>query len=232
MLILPRDRYQRILFLFFLLLFAASCVAPPYLQFLLLQHVPTTLAALLLAYMSNRFAISRLSYSSIIVFLCLHTLGARYLYSYVPYDYWSEKLLNVNLSEVFGFQRNHYDRLVHFSYGLLIAVPVQEFERRYLKLSAAVSSVLAIEFIIATSAGYELLEWLVAVIFAPDWAEQFLGQQGDVFDAQKDTALATAGAVVSIGALALTRNRYRNGTLRTARSDAKPKIAVSEANRK
>jgi len=207
MVILPRDRYQRALFLFFLLFFAGSCIAPPYLQFLLMQHVPTMLGALFLAYLSNRFVISRLSYSSIIVFLCLHTLGARYLYSYVPYDLWSENLLDVNLSEIFGFQRNHYDRLVHFSYGLLLAVPVQEFERRYLRLSTTVSSVLAIEFIIATSASYELLEWLVAVVFTPNWAEQFLGQQGDIFDAQKDTALATVGAIVSLSVLALTGNR-------------------------
>lgn len=210
--ILPRDSYQRALFLFFLLFFAGSCVAPPYLQYLLMQHVPTVLAAFLLAYLSNRFVISRLSFSSIILFLCLHTLGARYLYSYVPYDVWSEKLLGVNLSETFGFQRNHYDRLVHFSYGLLLAVPVQEFERRYLRLSTAISSVLAIEFIIATSASYELIEWLVAVVFTPEWAEQFLGQQGDIFDAQKDTALATAGAVVSIIVLALTSRRHTKGT--------------------
>lgn len=177
-----------------------------------MQHVPTVLAALLLAYLSNRFVISRCSFSSIIVFLCLHTLGARYLYSYVPYDVWSEKLLGVNLSEAFGFQRNHYDRVVHFSYGLLLAVPVQEFERRYLRLSKAVSSLLALEFIIATSASYELIEWLVAVIFTPDWAEQFLGQQGDIFDAQKDTALATLGAVVSIIVMALTDRWRMKGT--------------------
>jgi putative membrane protein len=173
-----------------------------------MQHVPTILGALLLAYLSNRFVIGPCSFSSIIVFLCLHTLGARYLYSYVPYDDWSEKLLGINLSEVFGFQRNHYDRLVHFSYGLLLAVPVQEFERRYLRLSKAWSSVLALEFIIATSASYELIEWLVAVVFTPHWAEQFLGQQGDIFDAQKDTALATVGAVVSISIMALT-DRWR-----------------------
>lgn len=205
--ILPCDRYQRTLFLLFLLFFAGSCVSPPYLQFLLMQHVPTVLAVMLLAYLSNRFAISRLSFSLIILFLCLHTLGARYLYSYVPYDVWSEKLLGVSISETFGFQRNHYDRVVHFSYGLLLVVPVQEFERRYLRLSMIVSSVLAIEFIIATSGGYELIEWLIAVIFTPDWAEQFLGQQGDIFDAQKDMALATAGACVTIGVMALAGRR-------------------------
>jgi len=206
--LLARDRYQRFLFLFFLLFFVGSCISPPYRQFLLMQHVPTVLAALLLAYLSNRFVIGRWSFSSIIVFLCLHTLGARYLYSYVPYDVWSEKLLGVSLSEVFGFERNNYDRVVHFSYGLLLAVPVQEFERRYLRLSKVMSSLLAVEFILATSAGYELLEWLVAVVFTPRWAEQFLGQQGDIFDAQKDTALATVGAVVSISVMALT-DRWR-----------------------
>ena len=169
-----------------------------------MQHVPTVLAALLLAYLANRFVIGRWSFLSIIMFLCLHTLGARYLYSYVPYDVWSQELLGVTVSEVFGFQCNHYDRVVHFSYGLLLAVPVQEFERRYLRLSKVMSSLLALEFILATSAGYELLEWLVAVVFTPEWADKFLGQQGDIFDAQKDTALATGGAVVSICVMALT----------------------------
>jgi putative membrane protein len=199
MAILPRDRWQQGMFLLFLAFFAASCVEPPYLQFLLMQHVPTVLAALLLASLSNRYTISRLSFASIILFLTLHTLGARYLYSYTPYDEWSQKLFGINFSETFAFRRNHYDRLVHFSYGLLMAIPIQEFERRHLGLSFAVSSVLAIECILATSAGYELIEWLVAEIFTPTWAESFLGQQGDMFDGQKDTALATAGAILSIG---------------------------------
>ncbi|MDC0936998.1 DUF2238 domain-containing protein [Pirellulales bacterium] len=200
--ILPTDRYQKTLFLLFLVFFIGSCIAPPYAEFLLMQHVPTLLAAVLLVYLSNRFVISRLSFLSIILFLCLHTLGARYLYSYTPYDVWSEKLLGVSISETFGFERNHYDRFVHFSYGLLLAIPVQEFGRRYLKLSFAISSILAIEFILATSAAYELAEWLVAVTFTPEWADTFLGHQGDVFDAQKDTALATAGACVAIVATA------------------------------
>lgn len=205
---LPRDRYQQVLFVLFLVFFAASCVLPPYLEFLLMQHVPTILAVMLLAYLSNRFAISRLSFSSIILFLGLHTLGARYLYSYVPYDAWSEHWLGINISEAFGFRRNHYDRLVHFSYGFLLAVPIQEFERRHLRLSVVLSSVLAIECILATSAAYELIEWLVAIVFTPKWADQFLGHQGDPFDAHKDMALATTGAILSISILALA-GRWR-----------------------
>ncbi len=205
---LPSDSVQRHLFVGFLLFFVVSCIAPPYLQFLLMQHVPTLMAAGLLAWLSNRFAISRFSFTLMILFLCLHTLGARYLYSYTPYDAWGEWLFGVNLSDVLGFERNHYDRLVHFSYGLLLAIPVQEFERRQLKLSHAVASILAIEFILATSAAYELLEWMVAVTFTPNWADQFLGQQGDAFDAQKDTALATTGACLSIG-VSMWRFRHR-----------------------
>ena len=168
----------------------------------------TILAILLLGYVSRRFAISRLCFTSIILFLALHTLGARYLYSYVPYDAWSKQLLGFRISDLFGFERNHYDRLAHFSYGLLLAIPIQEFERRHLRLSVALSSVLAIECIVATSAAYEMIEWLVAVTFTPEWADQFFGQQGDIFDAQKDMALATLGAIISIGLLALT-GRWR-----------------------
>jgi len=205
--VIPRDPVQRILFACFLLFFAGSCISPPFLQFLMMQHVPTVLAALLLGWMANRFTISRISFALIVLFLCLHTLGARYLYSYTPYDVWSEALLGVNITELFGLERNHYDRLVHFSYGLLLVVPIQEFERRYLRLSMIVASVLAVEFILATSAAYELLEWGIAVVFTPDWAESFLGQQGDIFDAQKDTALATLGALISVSILMLLRRR-------------------------
>lgn len=201
--LLPRDRYERLLLLAFFLFLGASCWAPPYPDYLLMQHVPTVPTVLAFAYVAHRYPISRASFTLIVAFLALHTLGARYLYSYTPYDAWCETLFGFRLSEALGWQRNHYDRLVHFSYGLLVAVPIQEFERRHLKLAAGlastVTSVLAIECILATSAAYELLEWLVAITFTPDYAESFLGQQGDPFDAQKDMALATAGAIIAIG---------------------------------
>lgn len=200
------------MFLLLLAFFVASCIAPPYHEFLLMQHAPTVLALGLLAYASNRFAISRFSFALIALFLALHMLGARYLYTYVPYDAVAERLFGVSVSDLFDWRRNHYDRLVHFAYGLLMAVPIQEFERRHLGLSLRVSSVLAMECILATSAAYELIEWLVAVTFTPRWADQFLGQQGDIFDGQKDMALAAAGALLSIGlALVVARRRSERG---------------------
>jgi putative membrane protein len=217
--ILPNDRYQRLIFLFFVACFAASCISPPYVEFLLMQHVPTVLAGCLLGWLSNRWVISRLSFTAIILFLLLHTIGARYLYSYTPYDTWSRYVFGIGVNELFGFERNHYDRLVHFSFGLLVAVPIQEVERRYLGLSVMVSSLLAIECIIATSACYELIEWFVAIVFTPDWADQFLGQQGDTFDAQKDMALATSGAIISVAlSVAVQRRNFYRARQTTASS--------------
>lgn len=210
MTLLPHDRFQRAMFFVLLAVFVASCISPPYSEFLLMQHAPTVLGGLLLACVSNRFKISRLSFASITLFLCLHSVGARYLYSYTPYDQWSQQLLGTSISEIFSFQRNHYDRFVHFSYGVLIAVPIQEFERRYLRLSVSISAILAVECILATSAAYELAEWLVAIVFTPTWAEQFLGHQGDSFDAQKDMALATAGAILSVSVVMLVTRLRRN----------------------
>jgi putative membrane protein len=187
----------------FVLFFVGSCLNPPYPDFLLAQHLPTLAGVIALPYVSNRLGMSRGSFTAIVVFLSLHTLGARYLYSYVPYDAWSERLFGFSVGQALGLERNHFDRLVHFCYGLLCVFPIHEFERRHLGLSPAWASVLAVECVLATSAAFELTEWLVAIMFTPAWAEKFLGMQGDVFDAQKDMALATAGAMLSMGALAV-----------------------------
>ncbi len=81
---LPNDRFQKTGFLFFLIFFAGSCINPPYLQFLLMQHVPTLASLALLVFVVNRVEVSRWSYCLTLVFLVLHTIGARYLYSYTP----------------------------------------------------------------------------------------------------------------------------------------------------
>jgi putative membrane protein len=121
-----------------------------------------------------------------LVFLTLHTIAARWLYSSVPYDDWASTLFGFRLSDVFGWQRNHFDRLVHFAYGLCLAMVLR------------VKPLRALEFVLATSAVYELFEWGVAVVMAPDMAESYNGQQGDVWDPHKDMALAALGAVVAV----------------------------------
>lgn len=125
--------------------------------------------------------------------MTLHVLGARYLYSYVPYDDWSYWLWGKTVSGYFGFTRNHYDRLVHFAYGLLLVYPASEVLSRHCHVSLRVGGWLAVQFILATSALYEIGEWALAISVAPDWAEHYNGQQGDRWDAQKDAGRGGRG---------------------------------------
>jgi putative membrane protein len=207
MLLLPQDRWNRAALLAFLLLWLASCIKPHYPDYLLMQHTPTIVAVLALVAAQNRLGISRLSYMLILAFLCTHLLGARYLYSFVPYDDWLESLLGVRFTDFFGWNRNHYDRLVHLLFGLLIVIPSWRFSRRILELNGWWSAAVAFSIIMAASAVYEVLEWLIAVTQTSITAESYNGQQGDVWDPQRDMALAGLGsflglALIAIGVLA------------------------------
>jgi len=189
------DRWPLALFLLF---WAATCFDPPYPHELVLQHIPTAVAVPTLLVLRRRVPLSRTSVGLVLVFLTLHVLGARYLYSYVPYDDWLAAVFGRSLSSLCGFSRNHYDRLVHFAYGFLLFLPAREAFAHRFGRAGFWADVLAVQFILATSALYELVEWGVALLFAPDWAEHYNGQQGDRWDAQKDMGLAVLGAAAGI----------------------------------
>ena len=183
----------------FLLFWAATCTDAPYPRELLLQHIPTLAAVVALVGLRRRLAFSRASGRLVLAFLSLHALGARYLYSYVPYDDWSMVVFGRSLSSLCGFTRNHYDRLVHLAYGILLFFPAREaFVVRQFGRTGFAADLLAMQFVLATSALYELVEWCVALVFAPGWAERYNGQQGDMWDAQKDMGLAALGAFVAL----------------------------------
>jgi putative membrane protein len=184
------------------LFWAVSCINVPYPKYFWLQHVPTVGGIVALAWAQNRLQISRVSYTLIIALMALHVFGARYLYSYVPYDEWTQRLFGFSITDRFGFERNHYDRLVHFCFGLWLIVPAWRFSRRIVGLGPAWAAVFAFTAIMTASAIYEVLEWLGAIIMAPDWAESYNGQQGDVWDPQWDMALAACGAILGLGFIA------------------------------
>lgn len=187
----------------FTLFCAALCWNAPYPRDLWLQHAPTIPFVITTFVVIRKRQLSTLTFMMLMTFFALHAIGARYIYSYVPYDQWLMDLAGFSLSDIMGWERNHYDRLVHFSYGLLWAYPAREFLERKQLVRGWASRYFAFEFIVATGALYELGEWLVAIIFAPEWADRYLGQQGDIWDAQKDMALETCGAII---ALILTSN--------------------------
>ncbi len=146
----------------------------------------------------RRFPFSKVSYTTIFLFLVLHEVGAHYTYSEVPYDAWFEGLTGRTLNSVLGLERNHYDRLVHFSYGLLIAYPIRELMVRVANGRGFWGYFFPLDVVMSTSVVYELIEWAAALVFGGELGEAYLGTQGDVWDAQKDMALASLGALVAL----------------------------------
>jgi putative membrane protein len=164
-----------------------------------LENVLVAISVPALALSWRSFPLSRVSYTLIFLFLCLHTVGAHYAYSEVPYDAWSRRLLGFSLNEASGFQRNHFDRFVHFCYGLLLAYPARELFFRIADARGFWAYFLPLDLVVSTSALFELFEWAAAVWFGGDLGVAYLGTQGDEWDAQKDMALAALGATIAMG---------------------------------
>lgn len=159
-----------------------------------LENALVWVFAALLWYHRRRVPLSRTANSLIAVFLLLHAIGAHYTYSEVPYRDWLHALGIV--SDVSG--RNHFDRLVHFCYGLFLAMPVRELCDRTLTLSRGLSYGLPFLLLGFGSTVYEWVEWGAAVVFGGDLGVAYVGSQGDPWDAQKDMLLATSGTALGL----------------------------------
>jgi len=191
---LPRAQKQLLALLAALLLLAQ--IAQPYPEVALLQHIPTLVFLLASPWLLRRWPLSTAALACIIAFLALHTLGGRYAYSNVPYDDWARALTGTTLSDAFGWTRNHYDRLVHLAFGALSVVPVAEIARRWGGLTPRGATLAVLGWVLAISCLYEMFEWLLTIVAAGATADRYNGQQGDIWDAQKDMALATLGAIL------------------------------------
>jgi len=206
----PVTRLQSTLLAVLAALTAASCIKAPFPSQMYLQHLPTAAAIIGLGTLPRRYKISNAAFACLTAFLALHVLGARYIYSYVPYDDWSRALLGFSLSERFHWQRNHFDRVVHFFFGLLWVYPVWEISHRHFHVPSRSARYVAVEFVMAFSMLYELFEWGLAMVLSPADTGAYNGQQGDIWDAQKDMSFAVAGALLAtIAILAWTRFRRR-----------------------
>ncbi|MDZ4819861.1 MAG: DUF2238 domain-containing protein [Planctomycetota bacterium] len=203
------NRYQWTLYAIFLICLAVSWINPLYPGEMFLQHAPTVLFLVLLPIVTPRVPLSNGAYTCLILFWLLHVLGARYTYSNVPYDNWTESLFGLNLTERFDLSRNHYDRLVHFSFGALWVLPVWEVCVKTFKVPRRFAIYTAFEFVLAYSMLYELVEWLISLLLSPDAVESYNGQQGDMWDAHKDTLCAMLGALFAT--LVLTVVEIRRG---------------------
>ena len=195
---LSHERYPRVLLALLAAFSTALAIAPYDRADWLLENSLLFAAVAVLVGTHKALPLSRVSYTLIFLFLCLHTIGAHYTYSLVPYDAWVERLTGRTLSSLTGWERNHFDRLAHLLYGLLLAYPVREVFLRVADVRGFWGYYLPLDVAMATSALYELIEWGAAEVLGGDLGTAYLGTQGDPWDAQKDMALATVGAIAAM----------------------------------
>lgn len=145
----------------------------------LLHQLGTLLFLALMLFAYRYWHISSRTYALASLFLFIHIIGARYLYSYVPYDAWTQQLFSISLNELFGWQRNMYDRLVHFSYGLLLFFAMVESSKSIFKVQST-KLLLAIALMVNMSSSllYELLEWGIATTLSPKLRKLIMASKG------------------------------------------------------
>ncbi|MFZ2997047.1 DUF2238 domain-containing protein [Sphingobium sp.] len=191
---------------------AIANIAQPYPDLAPLQHGPTVALVLAAPWVLRRWPLSTAAVACIWIFLLLHTLGARWIYSYVPYDDWARAISGHDVSSLLGATRNFYDRIVHFAFGALLTLPISESAQRRGGLRKGWSLAFAFAAIGLGSALYEIFEWLLTILAAGDTADYYNGQQGDIWDAQKDMAVAQLGSAVAVIVLLRRRGQAHIGS--------------------
>lgn len=192
------------LILYFLILII-STMQPVYPDEMYMQHSVTLLVAVFLIYAAIKNNLSDKSFLLIAGFMIFHMIGARWIYTFTPYEQWIKSLTGFSMNSYFGFQRNQYDRLIHFLFGLMIFLPIREIYSKWVKAPVKVLTLLAFLSILSLSMIYEVFEWSISIFLSPEDVEAYNGQQGDYWDAQKDMALAFLGAAMMILMLQIKR---------------------------
>ncbi|MFK7912431.1 MAG: DUF2238 domain-containing protein [Pseudomonadales bacterium] len=181
----------------------ACAIAPYSFSTWAIEQLAVVAGLLILYWAAQQVRFSGLAQLGMAVLFCLHAVGSHYSYSLTPYESWSQWLTGHSLQDWFGWQRNHYDRLVHLIYGLSLFLPFQEYLRQRLALPEGAAAILSLHLVLSTSALYELLEWGAAMTVGADVGMAYLGTQGDIWDAHADIALAGLGAVAALLPVAL-----------------------------
>ena len=186
---------------FFVLFWASTYVGTTDRSNWWLENVLVFIAVTTLFFTYKKMKFSDLSYLLVFMFLCLHVYGSKYTYAENPFGFW--------LQEALDLDRNHYDRIVHFSFGFLLAYPMRELFLIAFRYPVWVAWLLPVEITMSLSAMYELIEWGVADVFFPSQGGTYLGAQGDIWDAQKDIMLAFSGAILATSIVSMIKKGFR-----------------------
>jgi len=193
-----RSPYPFILLALYAVLWLALAIAPLDRHDWLLENALPAIAIPLLCVTYRRLQFSAFAYSAVFLFMVLHAVGAHYTYAMVPYDKWFKALTGTTLNEVLHLHRNHFDRLVHFLYGLLWFPLVWEMFAAKVSARGFWRYLVPTVFLMSHAGIYEVIEWAAAAFFGGDLGVAYLGTQGDEWDAQKDMALAMLGTLSAL----------------------------------
>lgn len=176
--------------------FALTWIAPRWPLEQALHSSLTVVGLVWLALHARRWRMGDGEFVAVCVFIALHCVAARWLYSNVPYDEWCRQWLGWSPQQAFGWQRNHFDRLIHLLYGMCFAPALVGWSRQRWTMSHGAAFGIALLLVMASSLVYEWLEWAIALLMSPEAAEAYNGQQGDPWDAHMDMLLAAIGTLL------------------------------------
>lgn len=202
------NRLLQFLAVLYLAVWIVCAIRPLHPDDWLLENVLVFVFVPVLVSTYRRFPLSDLSYLLITAFMALHAVGAHYTYAEVPLGFW--------MQETMQFSRNHFDRIVHFSFGLFMAYPIREIFLRVVHARGFWAYYLPLDVTLAFSGLYEIVEWAAASMTNPELGAAYLGIQGDEWDAQKDMGLAALGALICMVVTVAVRAARERGDVKTS----------------
>lgn len=197
----------KILLGLYLLLFIFLGFAPYDRAVWVAENIPIVAIVVMLAAIYRKQRFSDLAYVLMACLIFLHTIGGHFTFERVPFDF---------VSDLFGFERNHYDRIAHFTVGFYAFPCAELLLRRRLVNSKVILALFPVFLIFTVAACYELFEWIYAVNADPVAGIAVLGSQGDIWDAQKDMLADGLGAIAATALFFAVRWRQIRSALSSA----------------
>ncbi len=194
---------HQVLVTIYAVVWIVTAISPVNRQDWLLENILAIGVVFLLVFTYPHFRFSDGSYVLLTLFLTLHAIGAHYTYAQVPAGFWVQDILTL--------QRNHFDRLAHFGFGLLLFVPAREIVIRLTPLRGSWTYAVPLAGLMAMSGMFEIIETWVAQVVSPELGDAYLGTQGDIWDAQNDMTCAFVGALLALVTIGVAA-RHRRAT--------------------
>jgi len=191
----PAQRLPQVLLALYVILFIVCGIAPHDRAVWWAENLPIVALVVVIAWFARRHRFSTAAWLFMAILPALHTIGGHYTFERVPFGF---------VSDLFGFERNHYDRMAHFTVGFFVYPMAEMLLAKRLVNARWIAFVFPLSVILAVAGLYELFEWQFAVLGDPEAGHAVLGSQGDVWDAQKDILADGLGAVFALIVFAMS----------------------------